>query len=304
MKSNTYFPHDANARHDERIIALRIKHGMKGYGIYFAIIERLRENADLTCLTEYPLIAFELHECVEDIKSVVEDFGLFSFTEDRTRFYSESLCRRMTEIKKVRDTKSAGGKKGMKTRWGRDTELPQADNTLITDGLQTDNTVITELPQADNTVITIKRKEKKGNKEKELSYESSKEKSAVAASPPSTAEAEVYKPSGKAVQCVGKSIAEREKDFRKEVGAYAGQYLPVMLEDFADYWTEHSPGKLRMRFEKQSVFDMSRRLKTWARKDFNSPQTPKSHGTSIDETLAAHINAGIARGRAATEDNR
>jgi hypothetical protein len=61
MKSNTYFPHDANARHDEKILALRVRHGMEGYGVYFAILERLRENSDLSHARDYNLIAFELH---------------------------------------------------------------------------------------------------------------------------------------------------------------------------------------------------------------------------------------------------
>ncbi len=44
------------------------------------------------------MIAFDLREDTSLIKSVVEDFGLFVFTDDGKYFYSESFKQRM-EIK-------------------------------------------------------------------------------------------------------------------------------------------------------------------------------------------------------------
>ena len=43
-----------------------------------------------------------------------------------------------------------------------------------------------------------------------------------------------------------------------------------MIKDFYEYWTEHSINDKKMRFEKQTSFDISRRLKTWLR---NSKET-------------------------------
>ena len=45
-KDAYYFPHDSNARNDKRLIKVRMKYGMQGYGIYFGIIEILREQND------------------------------------------------------------------------------------------------------------------------------------------------------------------------------------------------------------------------------------------------------------------
>ena len=36
-----------------------------------------------------------------------------------------------------------------------------------------------------------------------------------------------------------------------------------MITEFYDYWTEHSPNDKKMRHEKQTSFDVNRRLKTW-----------------------------------------
>lgn len=97
-KITSFFPHDSNARNDERIIRLRMKHKSAGYGIYFMILERMRSNENYMCVKDYNIIAFDLREDAALIKSVVEDFGLFVFTNDGKYFYSESFLQRM-EIK-------------------------------------------------------------------------------------------------------------------------------------------------------------------------------------------------------------
>ena len=97
MASNfqNYFSHDSNARNDTKILNLRAALGAEGYGIYFMILERLRESTDYTSVTDYNAIAFDLRVASGTVKKVVEDFGLFSFTEDGARFYSESFLARM-----------------------------------------------------------------------------------------------------------------------------------------------------------------------------------------------------------------
>lgn len=47
-------------------------------------------------VTDYNAIAFDFRVAVEKVKSVVEDFGLFAFTDDGACFYSVSLHRRMS----------------------------------------------------------------------------------------------------------------------------------------------------------------------------------------------------------------
>jgi hypothetical protein len=50
-KEAYYFPHFCNARHDRKIRRLRKELGVEGYGIYFMLLETLREQQDLM----YPL---------------------------------------------------------------------------------------------------------------------------------------------------------------------------------------------------------------------------------------------------------
>lgn len=118
---NNYFSHDSNARNDVKLIQVRMsKLGASGYGIYWMIIERLREEPNYTSIKDYNAIAFDLRVDTSDVKSVIEDFGLFVFADDGKYFYSESLINRMA-IKDAKQSKlSEAGKKGAKKRWGND----------------------------------------------------------------------------------------------------------------------------------------------------------------------------------------
>ena len=82
------------------------------------LLEILREKKDFMCLKDYNVIAFELREDAGLIKSVVEDFGLFVFTEDGEYFYSESMMRRMEKMDGVSAVRCAAANR----RWHPDGE--------------------------------------------------------------------------------------------------------------------------------------------------------------------------------------
>jgi hypothetical protein len=115
-----YFSHDANARNDERIIRLRMRHGAAGYGVYFMLLERLREESQYVATCDYEMIAFDLHVDSDMVKSVIEDFGLFEFIEDEgiRKFYSESFMRRM----ELKDARSQKRREAANKRWGDETD--------------------------------------------------------------------------------------------------------------------------------------------------------------------------------------
>ena len=111
-KDTFYFSHDYNARNDEKIKELIYKHGMQGYGIYWAIIEELYQNANALRLN-YERIAFELHSDCELVKSVIHDFNLFEIYDDF--FSSLSVEKRLEE----RKTKSEKAKNSADLRWNK-----------------------------------------------------------------------------------------------------------------------------------------------------------------------------------------
>lgn len=113
MKETFYFSHDYNARTDAKIKNLIRKHGFMGYGIFWAIIEDLYNNAN-ALQTDCEGIAFDLHSDKETIYSILHDFDLFVFEGDT--FGSLSVQRRILE----RDEKSNKARESAFKRWNKD----------------------------------------------------------------------------------------------------------------------------------------------------------------------------------------
>lgn len=126
IKTTNYFPHDSNARNDEKLVRLRMKQGAAGYGVYFMILERLRDDTGYKSAKDYNMIAFDLRVDAALVKSVVEDFGLFVFTDDGKYFYSESFSHRMGIKDSLAQRRSEAGKKGNEIRWGKTTSQQPA----------------------------------------------------------------------------------------------------------------------------------------------------------------------------------
>lgn len=110
-----YFSHDSNARNSDKLIPLRASMGVEGYGIYFMLLERLREEPDYMSVKDYNMLAFDFRVDSAKVKSVVENFGLFAFTDDGKCFYSEGFTRRMS----VKDTKSEKARLSALSRWDK-----------------------------------------------------------------------------------------------------------------------------------------------------------------------------------------
>lgn len=155
----SYFPHDSNARNSDKLIRLRMRHKAAGYGVFFMILERLREEPSYMSVKDYNMIAFDLREDASLIKSVIEDFGLFVFTEDGKYFYSESLKKRM-EFKDDKSKKrSEAGKIGLAKRWGKKESEIANDTEFIANATDNDSNAIAK----DEKNIARKEKESKDN---------------------------------------------------------------------------------------------------------------------------------------------
>ena len=111
-KKAFYFSHDSNAKQDPKIIKLRIDYGWEGYGIFWALIELLRDQDEYKMQTDYKSIAFELQSYPDLIQSIINDYGLF-VVDLQGFFYSESLIERM----KLMEDKSKKASESAHARW-------------------------------------------------------------------------------------------------------------------------------------------------------------------------------------------
>ena len=115
-KDTFYFSHDYNARNDSKKKKLLAKHGYLGYGLFWAIIEDLYNNAN-ALPTDYESIAFDLRITPEVVKSIINDFELFCIDGDE--FGSSSVERRLNE----RNEKSVKARESAQKRWEKKNEL-------------------------------------------------------------------------------------------------------------------------------------------------------------------------------------
>jgi len=126
MKDAYYFSHDSNARHDPKLSAVRAKYGWTGYGLYWSIIEVLRDQDNYG----YPngllyglalAIGFDHNspECegftFDDFVKDLISFGLLKIENDV--LFSSSLIQRMEALSAYREKLSESGKRGAEVRW-------------------------------------------------------------------------------------------------------------------------------------------------------------------------------------------
>ena len=118
-KDTYYFSHDYNARNDSKIKRLLTRHGYLGYGLFWAIVEDLYNNAN-ALPTDYESIAFDLRTTKELVVSIINDFDLFCI--ETSEFGSASIERRLNE----RNEKSVKARESAFKRWNKEKENANA----------------------------------------------------------------------------------------------------------------------------------------------------------------------------------
>lgn len=132
-KDAFFFPHDSNARHDPKILKMRSHYKLEGFGLYWAIIEMMREQEDyLLPIDEDSINGYSLDlNCQPDllkqfISDCVSNFNLFQSNKDY--IWSDSLKRRMANF----DEKSAQAKEAANKRWAKRTHSDSNTNAIPT----------------------------------------------------------------------------------------------------------------------------------------------------------------------------
>lgn len=158
-KDTFYFSHDYNTRTDIKIKKLIQKHGYKGYGIFWAIVEDLYNNAN-ALPADYESIAYDLREDQEIVKSIIIDFDLF-FIENNV-ISSESVERRLI----LRDAKTDKARAAALARWEKEREKKRLKDANASN--KDANALQTECKS--NAIKEIKEKEIKENNIKKTNF--------------------------------------------------------------------------------------------------------------------------------------
>lgn len=273
MKDTFYFSHDYNTRQDIKIRKLLFKHGYLGYGLFWAIIEDLYNNANALPI-DYESMAYELRVDVGVLTSVINDFGLFVIS--KKTFGSVSIEKRLDE----RNLKTTKAKQSAFARWDKvrkDAEL------LRTHQERNAKKDINETKDTNQSIESIEIKDENPQISTEilpptennnLSLESEKENTLTLGAGENLAVAAIC---SVAEIKTKNDIEKRKLQFADELKQFTAIYNREVLIKFYNYWTEPNKTNTKFRKELEKTWSLASRLQRWSSSDFNKKSEKESN---------------------------
>lgn len=133
-KDAYYFSHDSSASRDIKMLKLKHKHGWHGIGLFWGVVETLRESTDYKLESDeasVKLLSTILGIEYESLQNVLEtcyEVGLFE--NDGKFFYSNSLNERMSQMNRKREIGYANGVLGGRKPKDNPNHNPNVTQTL------------------------------------------------------------------------------------------------------------------------------------------------------------------------------
>jgi len=123
-KEAFYFPHFCNARHDRKIRRLRRELGVEGYGIYFMLLETLREQQDLMYpMDDLDLLSDEFGVSEAKIRTTICNYELFEVDVDQ-KFFSPKMLVYLEPYFKMKEQRKMAGKASAEKRISTTVQRP------------------------------------------------------------------------------------------------------------------------------------------------------------------------------------
>jgi hypothetical protein len=154
-KDAYYFPHDSNAKDDPKCVLLIEQLGLEGYGIYWILVETLRDQPGYRYpIALVPALARRYNTTTEKVKTVINLYGLFEV--DEKDFFSLSLIERMKKLDNKREQAKKAGQISAAKRLltnGRSTDVQRTFNAGSTSVQPLDLNRIDKNKEKRNTLI-------------------------------------------------------------------------------------------------------------------------------------------------------
>jgi len=219
-----------------------MEHGCAGIGAYWCVVEQLYEQDGVLPLSCLNSIAFALRLDVGVIEGIINNFDLFR--NDGTNFWSESVNTRRNKIAEISEKRRNAGRKG---------GAPSGNKNAA----KNDET-------SKNKHLLEKNKQKQANKIKENKYSTNIDSTNVNCSNSNQDSGSGVAGATAKTKNPKNELEKRAKEFGNLLVPFIEKYNKEMIRKFYDYWTEPNKSYTKMRFEKESTWELSRRLKTWA----------------------------------------
>lgn len=185
MKDAFWFRHDSNAQHDERILELRAEYGWEGYGIFWSLIEKMRDAPDyrLTMATMGGM-ATSMGLLKPKLIGVIDlacKQGLFALECESAYVFSPSLRRRLEGWEDKKAIFSEAGKKGAARKKALK-EAAEAEATLAEKLREEQATLKPPLSHPDDSASRVEQnREEQITEEKKIEIDSASEEDQLAA---------------------------------------------------------------------------------------------------------------------------
>ena len=132
MKDSFYFPHFYNARNDRKILRLRRELGTEGYGIYFMILEVLRDSSDFKYpMEDIDLLADDFGVSEAKVRTVICNYQLFEVDQNE-KFFSAKFNEYMAPYLKMKEQRRIAGIASATKRLSSSTDVQQPFNDRST----------------------------------------------------------------------------------------------------------------------------------------------------------------------------
>ena len=128
-KDAFYFPHFSNARHDRKLKRVKKELGVEGYGIYFMLLEVLREQQQFKYpIDDIDLLADEFGTSEQKVRTVICNYNLFQVDENEN-FFSMKFIEYLKPYLESKQRKRVAGIKGNLIKYGYLTKEDMANMT-------------------------------------------------------------------------------------------------------------------------------------------------------------------------------
>lgn len=237
-----YINHDTSAMEDEKLAELFVYFGYEGYGLFWAILERLAKQEKpikTTVLKKQLRVGKKLEKCW----CFMEEIGLINKSFARTidginKLNAETFNKQLLNYAgKYRLNNEKNAKRI--SEWRKN----QHDIENVTEYMENTNEI-------SNTPVTPLNR----SKVKEIEVKNREVESSAIADPP------------KILKSIEEKSAEEELDFYNILVKYTKEYDPKMIREFYDYWRERTKSGAKMRFQLNKTWDISLRLQKWKSK--------------------------------------
>jgi hypothetical protein len=154
-KDAYYFPHFSNARHDRKLKRVIKDLGIEGYGIYFMVLEVLRDQQDFKYpLEDLDLLADEFGTSESKLKVVVSNYDLFQLDMENNFFSMKQKLYMQPYLEKTQRAKDAA-----QLRWNKVKDanaLPNADANVDAFAMQGKESKVKESKVKEEVVLTAR----------------------------------------------------------------------------------------------------------------------------------------------------